>query len=297
MTPEYQSFVHQLTLYLPDLPLALIDIVQSYWMITKSMYLRHQSVIAITKDDYCLVIDPSTMKELRRVPVTPSLLSLLDRDRLSDCVVARQTAITYYTISPLDNDILVRVDGSYRSSSYAPQPPQNYPTNMFQIVTWVRLSSLSTTGPSTSSLSSSLPSNGSHVFDGAHYRLREDPKNDPLITSATSPWYSWCGRYMFCFESTSGMSFLVLDDPDHVQTHVQCIKIPGQSIRYDPMVHTFDLTTCQWLSLEQSIDYGVMTRSFIPRIELHHCLSLVHFMTIPNGNFNVSVIPLHPSHN
>jgi hypothetical protein len=271
LAPEYQRLVHQFSLSVPSLPLPLVDIVLSYWNISPSMYLRKQSIVAITNDGHCLVIDPWTMKEFRRTPVTPSLLSFLDRDRSSDDPYSQRKSVGF-AISPLDNDILVRVDSLNRSIiEDTPQRPGFQPVDLFHIITWIRLSSLTSSMSSSSASTSPIPSpttlppssplpvavteragSGRHVFDGVRYRLQNHSLDVLLPYSATLPWYSWCGRFMFCFECPTLRSIhgMVFDDPENkIRTRPVAFSDP---VHYEPRVHAFDLITCQWLSMEQT---------------------------------------------
>jgi hypothetical protein len=266
MSPEYQRFLTQFEAYLP-LPLSLVDIILSYSRIPSFAYLRRLTILAVTNNGQtCLVINPLTMKELRHIPMTPSLQSILDRDRQLDIVTRQNFPRPCYYLSPLDDDILVRIDATCPIVHSGPNYPQY--GCLTQTVTWLRLSSLTTAGTPmvtttttiddekktgiapTSTASSSLSTQyGRYVMEKRYLTYTQEYVNNVLLPA--SIWYSWCGRYMFV-PTVANVYEPALVHENKVKKSVINVLLNhlganNNNEKVTNPIITFDTHTCEWL--------------------------------------------------
>jgi hypothetical protein len=190
MSPEYPTFISQISSYMNDLPSPLTNIVVGYFNPPKHIWLQTSLIVATTTDGHVVVVDPSTMKELRRVPLTPRFVRFMKRHRGLDAQNAQyrypnrlhEELPPQWGISPIDYNTLIRVDTIDCVESA---------TNIEQTnVSWIRLDS----GVSSVEESSDNEHTGN---GGAGMRCIASINTtqgylDNL--ASTIPWFSWCGR-------------------------------------------------------------------------------------------------------
>jgi hypothetical protein len=184
MAPEYLRYLSQLSSYMNDLPSPLTNIIVEYFNPSKHTWLQTVFIVATTTDGHVVVVDPSTKKELRRVPLTPQIVKFLDRNRSFDVRAVHYRNINQreenplapqspqWGISPIDYNTLIRVDIVYDHDNMEH-------TN----VSWIQLDG---------GLGSSSPTEGKHCISLVKAKVHWD-------VGMARPWFSWCGRYDVCF--------------------------------------------------------------------------------------------------